>query len=515
MPKSKITEINSNFEIIEIPRDIDIEKQQLKQDFLKNLGSSSSKKLYQNDLRSSFIGDAFKENNENIFFKFHEQCGHKSLDFVGDFLWWGEQKLNASLDGRFPIAIINSAFLLGAFAINVFVSPVAGIATALGFSSLAALAEGNFKRNIASFGHLEKHFGNKIYKASQQMLKNSGLEAGFNSKIDDQTSKSFFLRLMSYLSSFVISVVEKSLSRFSELTELALFTFAAVLGSIVPILPVINYHLVDFAAKSRHKTAQSEYLFFIQTVEQVFNQIDDINKLQNLTQNFNLHLTNSDLHGNIYGDKNFHQSNSLINPDRPTNPKKWITFSSWLFSKVLQKLFNSNSKYIEDITQFDPNKKDYFDNILAHDKTSASLVFCGPNSDNGSERAEDLVEIDRGLVTKMVGSVSPIYLSSVPQMEVMEFFKHQGSDPYGGVFEGGRGVPSASPLLQQNDQNKLSTSPASLSEVELSVSRADSPTTNMLKEILASGNDFGLVYSADQDSKDKSIKNTRIYRALG
>lgn len=484
-----MNETNSNDEIFEFQCDINHQKNQLKQDFLKTLGSSSSKNLYEDVLRNSFCGDAFRENDENIFFKFHQQYGHKSLDFVGDFLYWGEQKMSNSLDGRFPIAIINSALLLGAFALNIFVSPAAGISSSIVIGSLAALAEGNFKRNIASFGHLEKHFGDKIYKASQKMLKESGLENDFDHKIDDLSSKSFFLRLLSYVSSFAVSLTEKSLSRFSEIAEFAFFAFVAVLGSIVPILPVINYHLVDSAAKSRHKTTYSEYLFFIKAVEHIFNKIDDIDKLKNLTENFSYHLKNSDLHGNIYGDKNFNEINPSINPDRSTNPKKWITFSSWLFSKILLRLFNSNPKYIEDITKFDSDKKDYFD------CAEISLVFC---HDKSPEKKEDLEIVDDQVVTEDLyksADKSAIYLSlSEPTKNKIGSSCLEENEEFGGICE----RKSDSQALQQKTSSR---SPSPI------IQNRDLTTNSQLVEIP----DYGLVCVYKQSNSGK--KNINILRA--
>lgn len=102
------------------------------------------------NLEQAFLGDGFQENVVNIFKRFYQESLQENpqSSFLDALKEWNKEKLEQNFDERFAISVGNSAGLLGAFLLNFFLTPIAGIACAVGVTSASSIAESQAKRNI-------------------------------------------------------------------------------------------------------------------------------------------------------------------------------------------------------------------------------------------------------------------------------------------------------------------------------------------------------------------------------
>ena len=310
----------------------------IKQDFLRGLGASSDAELMQN-LEQAFLGDGFQENVVNIFKRFYQESLQENpqSSFLDALKEWNKEKLEQNFDERFAISVGNSAGLLGAFLLNFFLTPIAGIACAVGVTSASSIAESQAKRNIGNIGHLSSHFANKLQSALKGLKKDFEEEFGSATKFSNHETKdkSGIYRIMSYFSGALLSATEKSFSRFSSLSESVNFAITAVVGSIVPILPLLNYKLAKKSANLRQDRLENVIEELTNTVEEICKEASKESvkasggeeKLKKIFKKFAQNLKSTDSHGRIV-------SAEKPNKDKITNPSKIITFGSWSLSKI-------------------------------------------------------------------------------------------------------------------------------------------------------------------------------------
>jgi len=339
-----------------------LELQNLKQDFLRGLGVSSDEELIAN-LDQAFLGDNYQQNTTNLFKRFYQEKlqNNPNQNFLQSLQEWSKEKLDENFDSRFAIAIGNSSGLVGAFLLNFFLTPIAGIACAVGVSGVSAIAESQAKRNIANIGHLSSHFTNKLQSAIQELRTNFQKEFGEDTKFSEHKSKdkSGIFRILSYFSSTTVSGTEKTLTRFSPIADSISFALSAVVGSILPILPMLNYGLAKKSANLRQDRFEKVVSALHDTIDKIFVEVEnnpniDKEKLQNLLKKFAENLRSTDSHGKIL-------STSKTNKDKVCNPSKIISSSSWFLSKIrrpIKNIFGTKAQKKsadEDLTILDEN----------------------------------------------------------------------------------------------------------------------------------------------------------------
>jgi hypothetical protein len=330
----------------------------LKSNFLMNLGAEDNRDLFENILKKSFRGDSFERNNENIFKNFYQKNNGINQDFLQEFSLFAQNKIDTCVNTRKKIAIANSVGLAGAFLMNFFLTPLAGIPMAIGVTLVSSVAEGVAKRNMANIGHLERHFGDKIEQATNDFIENSNklLTPEAQEKIrllkyKDKNSQSAILRGFNYISGALVSGVEKITNRFITVAENVALILTPVIGSIIPILPIINYKIAEISTRMRHNTAKEKFDYLRKVVEIVFDEQNLNSSMHNKTEDlkksikaFAFHIATSDVHGRVVGEKKFHPKPTKdYAKDTVKNPSKWITFSSFASAKINK--FSANLFY--------------------------------------------------------------------------------------------------------------------------------------------------------------------------
>ncbi|MFZ9180666.1 MAG: hypothetical protein ACO201_02210 [Rickettsiales bacterium] len=178
---------------------------------------------------------------------------------------------------------------------------------------------------------------------------------------------------MSYFSGALLSTTEKSFSRFSSLSESVNFAITAVVGSIVPILPLLNYKLAKKSANLRQERLENVIEELTNTVEEMCEEVSKESvkagggeeKLKKIFKKFAQNLKSTDSYGRIV-------SAEKPNKDKITNPSKIITFGSWSLSKIRKP-----------IKKFAGYARSYFgekntQNISADDLTILPQEFLAP-----------------------------------------------------------------------------------------------------------------------------------------
>ncbi len=313
----------------------------------------------------------------NIFKRFYQESLQENpqSSFLDALKEWNKEKLEQNFDERFAISVGNSAGLLGAFLLNFFLTPIAGIACAVGVTSASSIAESQAKRNIGNIGHLSSHFANKLQSALKELKKDFEEEFGSATKFSNHQTKdkSGIYRIMSYFSGALLSTTEKSFSRFSSLSESVNFAITAVVGSIVPILPLLNYKLAKKSANLRQERLENVIEELTNTVEEMCEEVSKESvkagggeeKLKKIFKKFAQNLKSTDSYGRIV-------SAEKPNKDKITNPSKIITFGSWSLSKIRKP-----------IKKFAGYARSYFgekntQNISADDLTILPQEFLAP-----------------------------------------------------------------------------------------------------------------------------------------
>lgn len=333
----------------------------LKQDFLRGLGAKSDDELIAN-LDKSFLGDAYQANVVNIFKRFYQEkiFDHQNpkIDFLQSLQKWNQENLAKEFDTRFNVAICNVAGLSGALLLNFFASPIAGIACAIGVVGVSSVAEAQAKRNIANLGHLSSHFANKLESATKKMQEDFKEKFGFELVFDEAKKKdnSGIYRMLSYFSGASLSATEKGFSRFSSFAEATNFIVNSVIGSIIPIVPLISYGLSKKSADLRQdrfsKIVENLHL----TVDKICQKIEEksdksaesVEKLQEIFSNFATNLKASDSSGRAVASK--------VNKDKKTNASKLISLGPWVLSKIRKAIIGvfkncfSQNKFDEDLS---------------------------------------------------------------------------------------------------------------------------------------------------------------------
>lgn len=340
---------------------LNVEIRSLKQDFLRGLGAKSDDELIAN-LDKSFLGDAYQANVVNIFKRFYQEkiSNHQNpkIDFLQSLQKWNQENLAKEFDTRFNVAICNVAGLSGALMLNFFASPIAGIACAIGVVGATSVAESQAKRNIANLGHLSSHFANKLESATKKMQEDFREKFGSDLVFDDVKKKdiSGSYRMLSYFSGASLSATEKGFSRFSSLAETTNFIVNSVIGSVIPIVPLISYGLSKKSANLRQdrfsKIVENLHL----TVDKICQEIEEksdksaesVEKLQEIFSNFATNLKESDSRGRVVAGK--------TNKDKQTNPSKLISLGPWVLSKIRKAIVGvfkncfSQNKFDEDLS---------------------------------------------------------------------------------------------------------------------------------------------------------------------
>ena len=338
-----------------------VEVGSLKQDFLRGLGAKSDDELIAN-LDKSFLGDAYQANVVNIFKRFYQEkiSNHKNpqIDFLQSLQKWNQENLDKEFDARFNVAICNVAGLSGALLLNFFASPIAGIACAIGVVGTSSVAESQAKRNIANLGHLSSHFANKLESATKKMQEDFMEKFGFELDFDEKKKKdnSGIYRMLSYFSGASLSATEKGVTRFSSLAETTNFIVNSVIGSIIPIVPLISYVLSKKSANLRQdrfsKVVENLHL----TVDKICQKVEEksdksaesVQKLKEIFSNFATNLKASDSHGRVVATKK--------NKDKKTNPSKLISLGPWVLSKIRKTIIGvfkncfSQNKFDDDLS---------------------------------------------------------------------------------------------------------------------------------------------------------------------
>ncbi len=318
----------------------------LKKDFLRGLGSSSDKALI-DDLDSAFLGDNYQSNVVNIFKRFHQEkfqdTDQNSTNFLDLFKDWAGNNLDQEFKNRYSIAVANSCGLVVACLLNFFATPIAGIACGTSVVGLSSIAESTAKRNISNIGHLSTHFANKLDGATMKMIEDFTGFFGESSICDEKVEKdrSAPLRILSYFSSATLSIAEKISTRFSLLAESTSFVVSSVIGSFIPVLPLVSFKLAKISANIRQKRLEKVVEKFQNTVDKMIEMVkdrpderDSIDKMKEIFQNFSQNLKSSDSHGKK-------AKTPKHNKDKISNPSKIISLGSWGLSKVRQAFKNS------------------------------------------------------------------------------------------------------------------------------------------------------------------------------
>lgn len=241
------------------------------------LGAENYQTLIENTLKKGFEGDKFRNNIENIFKNFFVDKNlrnNSSEDFIKSFCDWSKDKIDQSLKVRRNVMFLNVFLLFVAFGIS-FVNPIAGISFGVISSIGCSIMEGVAKRNIANIGHLQTHFGNKIEKATHNLIENVNKIDEFNqsskdrlnqyNKPDNQKNESGFYRGLSYFSGFIISSTFNITNRIISIADATSPVIFGLIGSIIPLLPLLVYLLSSKSANARCKSISNRSEYFCQT----------------------------------------------------------------------------------------------------------------------------------------------------------------------------------------------------------------------------------------------------------